>query len=147
MARRYSVRNILPVLGGARLILGGTVIAQAQPSSATPSEQVELPEIQVIGVTPVHGVGVAKDKFRANVQEASGEEIHDSQAVGLGEFMSENMASVWVNEGQNNPLQPNVSYRGYTVSPLLGLPQGLAVYQDGVRINEPFGDTVNFSLI
>ena len=32
-------------------------------------------------------------------------------------------------------------------SPLLGLPQGLAVYQNGVRLNEPFGDTVNWDLL
>ncbi|MDX1562605.1 MAG: TonB-dependent receptor, partial [Gammaproteobacteria bacterium] len=52
-----------------------------------------------------------------------------------------------VNEAQNNPLQPDVQYRGFVGSPLLGLPQGIAVYQDGVRLNEPFGDTVNWALI
>src|SRR6202021_3284421 len=31
-------------------------------------------------------------------------------------------------------------------SPVLGTPQGLAVYQNGVRINEAFGDTVNWDL-
>ena len=30
---------------------------------------------------------------------------------------------------------------------MLGTPQGLAVYQSGVRINEAFGDTVNWDLI
>ncbi len=30
---------------------------------------------------------------------------------------------------------------------MLGTPQGLAVYQNGVRINEVFGDTVNWDLI
>jgi outer membrane receptor protein involved in Fe transport len=54
---------------------------------------------------------------------------------------------VFVNEVQSNPLQPDVQYRGFVGSPLLGLPQGLAIYQDGVRINEPFGDTVNWALI
>ncbi|HMB74494.1 MAG TPA: TonB-dependent receptor, partial [Gammaproteobacteria bacterium] len=56
-------------------------------------------------------------------------------------------AGVFVNEAQNNPLQPDLQYRGFVGSPLLGLPQGIAVYQDGVRINEPFGDTVNWALI
>src|SRR5262249_27272029 len=50
-------------------------------------------------------------------------------------------------DAQNNPLQPDVNFRGFTASPLLGLAQGLAVYQNGVRINEPFGDTVNWDLI
>ena len=44
-------------------------------------------------------------------------------------------------------MQPDIQYRGFIGSPLLGLPQGLAVYQDGVRINEPFGDTVSWALI
>lgn len=38
-------------------------------------------------------------------------------------------------------------YRGFVGSPLLGLLQGIAVYQDGVRVNEPFGDTVSWALI
>ena len=61
--------------------------------------------------------------------------------------MKRSLGSVFVNEAQSNPLQPDVQYRGFVGSPLLGLPQGLAVYQDGVRINEPFGDTVSWALI
>jgi iron complex outermembrane receptor protein len=54
---------------------------------------------------------------------------------------------VYVNETQNNPFQPDVNYRGYTASPLLGTPQGLSVYMDGVRLNQPFGDVVSWDLI
>ena len=61
--------------------------------------------------------------------------------------MKRSLGSVFVNDAQSNPLQPDVQYRGFVGSPLLGLPQGLAVYQDGVRINEPFGDTVSWALI
>src|SRR5262249_21172264 len=32
-------------------------------------------------------------------------------------------------------------------SPLQGTPQGLAVYMQGIRVNEAFGDTVNWDLI
>ena len=32
-------------------------------------------------------------------------------------------------------------------SPVNGVPQGLAVYQNGVRINEAFGDTVNWDFL
>jgi outer membrane receptor protein involved in Fe transport len=38
-------------------------------------------------------------------------------------------------------------FRGFTASPLLGTPQGLSIFQDGVRVNEPFGDAVNWDLI
>ena len=52
-----------------------------------------------------------------------------------------------LNSSQGNPYQPDVNYRGFTASPLLGTPQGLSVFQDGVRINEPFGDVVNWDLL
>jgi outer membrane receptor protein involved in Fe transport len=48
---------------------------------------------------------------------------------------------------QGNPFQPDLAFRGFTASPLLGTPQGLSVFQDGVRVNEPFGDIVNWDLI
>ena len=74
-------------------------------------------------------------------------EIREQGALDLADFMKRSLGSVFVNEAQSNPLQPDLQYRGFVGSPLLGLPQGLAVYQDGVRINEPFGDTVNWALI
>ena len=46
-----------------------------------------------------------------------------------------------------NPFQPDVAYRGFVASPTVGVPQGLAVYQNGVRVNEAFGDTVNWDFI
>ena len=61
--------------------------------------------------------------------------------------MNNNLIGVSVNETQNNPYQPDVLFRGFTASPLLGTPQGLSVFQDGVRVNEPFGDAVNWDLI
>ena len=54
---------------------------------------------------------------------------------------------MFANEIQNNPFQPDINYRGYTASPLLGTPQGLSVYMDGVRLNQPFGDVVSWDLI
>src|SRR6185437_280618 len=46
-----------------------------------------------------------------------------------------------------NEFQRDFNYRGFIASPVIGTPQGLAVYQNGVRINEAFGDTVNYDLI
>ncbi|MCM3881123.1 MAG: TonB-dependent receptor, partial [Vicinamibacterales bacterium] len=62
-------------------------------------------------------------------------------------FLNRRMNGVHVNEVQNNPFQPDVNYRGYTASPLLGTPQGLSVYMDGVRLNQPFGEVVSWDLI
>ncbi|SDN22314.1 iron complex outermembrane recepter protein, partial [Methylobacterium phyllostachyos] len=52
-----------------------------------------------------------------------------------------------VNDSQGNGNRVDLNYRGFTASPVQGVPQGLAVYQNGIRINEAFGDVVNFDLI
>jgi iron complex outermembrane receptor protein len=52
-----------------------------------------------------------------------------------------------VSDQNGNPFQRDLNYRGFTASPVIGTPQGIAVYQNGVRINEIFGDTVNWDLI
>ncbi len=102
--------------------------------------------IDVVGATPLGGDLDTAD-IAANVQTATAAELRAHSALDLADFMKRGLGSVFVNDAQNNPLQPDVQYRGFVGSPLLGLPQGLAIYQDGVRINEPFGDTVNWALI
>jgi outer membrane receptor protein involved in Fe transport len=102
--------------------------------------------IEVVGVTPLGG-DLDTGRIAANIQTASADELRERHALDLADFMNRSMGSVFVNEAQSNPLQPDVQYRGFVGSPLLGLPQGLAVYQDGVRVNEPFGDTVSWALI
>ena len=61
--------------------------------------------------------------------------------------MNKRLTSVYINENAGNPYQPDINYRGYTASPLLGTPEGLSVYLDGVRQNQPFGDIVAWDLI
>ena len=119
--------------------LGAAAAAPAQPRSP-----VEV--IEIVGVTPLGG-DLDTDRIAANVQTASAAELRAQGALDLADFMKRSMGSVFVNEAQSNPLQPDVQYRGFVGSPLLGLPQGLAIYQDGVRSNEPFGDTVSWALI
>ncbi len=103
--------------------------------------------VEVIGITPVLGVGLPKEKIPYNVQTATAEDLASSTSLDITDFMNRNFGSLIINDAQNNPLQPDVQYRGFSASPLLGLPQGLAVYQNGVRVNEVFGDTVNWDLI
>ena len=103
--------------------------------------------IKVIGITPMHGVGLPENKIPYNIQSATSEDLARNQSLDISEFMNRNLGSVTVNESQENPLQPDIQYRGFTASPLLGIPQGLAVYQNGVRVNEVLGDTVNWDLI
>lgn len=104
-----------------------------------------LDEIEVVASSPLGDSRV--DDLASNYQAIDGEDLRRQQSLDVTELINRSLGSVFINEAQSNPLQPDVQYRGFVGSPLLGLPQGIAVYQNGVRINEPFGDTVNWALI
>ncbi|MET0291166.1 MAG: TonB-dependent receptor plug domain-containing protein, partial [Steroidobacteraceae bacterium] len=114
--------------------------------AAEPADQT-LQTVVVVGETPLPGAGIDPDAAVATVQTATSADISRSHALDVTSFMNRELGSVYVNEVQNNPLQPDVNYRGYTASPLLGTAQGLSVYLDGVRLNQPFGDVVSWDLI
>src|SRR5215813_10768682 len=105
------------------------------------------PVVEVIGVTPLPGVGAPRDSVPANVQTGGAAELRNPGVLTLPDFMERDLDSVKVNAAQGNPFQPDVNFRGFTASPLLGTQPGLSVFQDGVRVNEPLGDTVNWDLI
>jgi iron complex outermembrane receptor protein len=124
----------------------------ATPSPPTPPAAPELDPsesllIYVSWTTPLHGSRLPKDHVAANVQTISAEDLADRKSLDLSSFAGEALGSVNINDVQANPLQSDVQYRGFLASPLLGAPQGLSMYLDGVRLNEPFGDTINWDLI
>jgi len=106
-----------------------------------------LPVVEVFGVTPLKGLGQPRGEIASHVQSISNHTLRDHRAIALPDLMNSQFTGVNVNAIQGNPFQADVNYRGFTASPLLGTPQGLSIYQNGVRINEPFGDTVNWDLI
>lgn len=106
-------------------------------------EQIE--KISVHGQTPISPHG-NENYLLGSVQKIDSATLNRSNVMSLTEQMNSSLASLNINDVQSNPFQPDVQYRGFTASPLLGLPQGLSVYLNGVRFNEPFGDTVNWDL-
>lgn len=128
-------------------LLLAIVSAYAAQSIAVKAEAIDLDKIEVISTTPLNGVGVPVEYIPAGVQQVKQKDLVKQKNLTLGDYMNQNMLGVNVNETQNNPYQPDVNYHGFTASPLLGTPQGLSVYVDGVRVNEAFGDVVNWDLI
>ena len=98
-------------------------------------------------ITPAPGARIEIEKVPRNVQRLDAEALALDQPLDLADVLNARLGSATLNDVQNNPLQPDLQYRGFTASPLLGTPQGIAVYQNGVRINEPFGDVVQWDLI
>lgn len=117
------------------------------PVLGAEQQKVDLGTVEVIGVTPLSGYGVPVDNIPANIQTVTSGQLENAQSISLADYLNRYLGSVHINEAQNNPLQPDIYYRGFVASPLLGLPQGLSTYVNGVRFNEPFGDTVNWDLI
>lgn len=118
----------------------------------TPAEAVQLQEIEVLGrrprlITPLPGVFIEEGAATANIQAATGEEIQASGAVSTTQFLNEQMQSVTIRDTTGNPFQQELVFRGFTASPVAAAPQGLSVYLDGVRVNEPFGQVVNWDMI
>lgn len=134
----------------SRLLMALTVGACATTSAAAParngSARASLEEV-VVTSTPLAGFEISAHQVPGNIQQASASEIESIRSAGLAQMLNRRMGSIFINEAQNNPLQPDVQFRGFVASPLLGQSQGMAVYQDGVRINDPFGDIMSWALV
>ncbi len=146
-ARARSAALAVTLASFAGLATFAVLAALAAPVRAQPAPDVVLPPVEVVGTTPVPGIGLPASRMPGNVQQARAADIDRSHAIDLTDFLNRRLGSVHINEIQNNPFQPDVNYRGFTASPLLGTPQGLSVYVDGVRVNQPFGDVVSWDLI
>ncbi len=119
----------------------------ASEERRNPATAIELPTIEVIGTTPLPGLGMPINKVPSNVGSLTAKEIEDQNLTELSELLFRNIPSVNLSPTQNNSFQNDISYRGFLASPLLGSAIGLSVYVDGARFNEGFGDTVNWDLI
>jgi iron complex outermembrane receptor protein len=118
-----------------------------QPQPENPAEALELPTVTVVGTTPLPGLGTPLEDVPANVQIYTSGDLSRQHHGATTDYLTQDAGSVSANAAQGNPFQPDIAFRGFTASPLLGTPEGLSVFQDGVRVNEPFGDVVNWDLI
>jgi iron complex outermembrane receptor protein len=122
-------------------------VRAADAPTENPATTQELPQITVISNTPLAGLGLPMNQIPANVQTGDSKDMQRQQTLGIADYLNSNFSGINVSESADNPLQLDVNYHGFTASPLLGTPEGLSVYVDGVRVNESFGDTVNWDLI
>lgn len=65
----------------------------------------------------------------------------------LGRALEREVPGLTLAEANGNPWQAAITWRGFAVSALQGAEQGLAVYLDGVRFNQPFGDVVLLDVV
>lgn len=90
---------------------------------------------------------VVKYAVPAATYTLSSKELQQTRQFNVGGALERQAPGVVINDAAGNPFQPQIDFRGFVASPISGTPQGLAVYQNGTRINEAWGDTVNWDLI
>lgn len=129
------------------LAVAGVISIISQSHAENKAEVMELGTIEVVSTTPLPSLGTPLNQVPSNVQVGSSKQISQQESLNLAEFMDNNLGSVNTSNSVGNPYQMDVSYRGFTASPILGSAIGLSVFLDGVRFNEPFGDIVNWDLI
>jgi outer membrane receptor protein involved in Fe transport len=97
--------------------------------------------------TPVAGTGIDVDKVPASINAVGAAQIARTDSLNIADALQQHVPGLVISDTTGNPFQPDIQFRGFVASPVAGTPQGLAVYQNGMRINEAFGDTVNWDLI
>src|SRR6266403_426501 len=144
-----STTQLLPPL-----VVSRTAPAPERGRAQNPRRAVRsLPPRLVYPTTPVSGSGSSSssgidvDKVPASVNIVDVNQIQRTQSLNIADALQKYVPGIVVGEVTGNPFQPDVQFRGFVASPVAGTPQGLAVYQNGVRINEAFGDMVHWDLI
>jgi outer membrane receptor protein involved in Fe transport len=146
-ARCLTLCGVACVAGWALPPASSAADTGSSAISSNPAAAQELREITVIGNTPLQGLGLPLNQIPANVQTADSKDLQHQQTLNVADYLNNNFSGINVSESADNPFQLDINYHGFTASPLLGTPEGLSVYVDGVRVNESFGDTVNWDLI
>jgi len=146
-------RNIMRRMAGVQRILGlGAVLwssgmAQSFAQTATPDTTIALPEVEVVATSPLPGGGEDADKIPAMVQTVPAEDFARTNSPSVTDTLQQQIPGAVSIDVNGNDFAQDLRYRGFVASPIQGTPQGLAVYQNGIRVNEAFGDTVNWDLI
>lgn len=106
-----------------------------------------LPAVEVIGTSPLPGQGIDRNLLPYGTQVIRRATLEQSQTDNVTDYLGRRLPGAQVNDIQGSPFQGDLTFRGFRASGLLGASQGLSVYLDGVRVNEPFGDVVNWDMI
>jgi iron complex outermembrane recepter protein len=136
-AKRPPAKRVAPVRTAAPAT--NAAAPAAPPIAGGPDD--------TIGTSPVPGSAIARDKVPANADVLPAADFDHARSPGLLDAIGQRLPGVSIGDQSGNEFQRDVNYRGFTASPVIGTPQGLAIYQNGVRVNEVFGDTVNWDFI
>lgn len=156
MSRKEALRRVLEGSGLQGKIEENSIYIQPAPKAGIQKreentslnlDKVEVRAKKFYEVGPMPGLALTKEEIPGNVQSLSAKDIKEAHTLTITDLMNQKLQSVTVNDYQSNPFQMDLQYRGFTASPQLGTAQGISVFLDGIRVNEPFGDVVNWDMI
>jgi outer membrane receptor protein involved in Fe transport len=147
MSRLQNSRGGKALTGGMCVVLGMLpMFSRAQTAPPAPPTTT-LSTVNVIGSTPLLGSGVDADKVPGQTNVLTAKDLAAGGLPNLTRALAEQVGGVTLDNAAGNPFQPDLFYHGFRASALQGVEQGLAVYVNGVRFNQAFGDTVNWDLL
>jgi iron complex outermembrane recepter protein len=96
---------------------------------------------------PADLTSIDRDKVPSNTVVLTPNDFNHEYTPSFLDALNRGLPGVSLSDQTGNPFQKDLDYRGYTASPVQGTPQGIAIYQNGVRVNESWGDVVNWDFI
>jgi iron complex outermembrane receptor protein len=121
--------------------------AAVAPAAALADEAPQVSQVVVVAPTPLEGRGVDPQKLPAVVETLGADDFLRSGSLAATDALERRVAGVTLQDVQGNGFAKDLEFRGFDASPLQGEPEGVAVYMGGVRLNEAFGDTLNWDLV
>ncbi len=100
-----------------------------------------------VKMSPIAGSEIPLVKVPSAVSQVTSEQITREGTKQVQNVLQQQVPGIILSDTTGGGLRTDVSYRGFDASPVGGRSQAIAVYMNGIRINEAFGDTVNFDAI
>jgi outer membrane receptor protein involved in Fe transport len=143
----HSTSSISRLAALVLLLVAVATRAAAQvPDSAKADSAYVLPPIEVVGtIAPFAGPKIGSG-IPARVTTLDFSQVDAIEPRLLSDVLQQ-LAGFSAYDDLGSAYKLNLSTRGFFASPVVGLPQGVSVFLDGVRMNEPDAAEVNFDLL
>src|SRR5579872_71854 len=142
-----SAHSIVRPRKAAGILLGVVGLSAFCAPAAHAQQPITLAPVEVIATTPGSGATMDVDKVPAFTSSVGADAFATVNSPNVQDALVQRVPGAITQDTSGNAFSQEFYFRGFVASPVEGRPQGLAVYEDGVRVNEAFGDTVNWDLI
>lgn len=123
------------------------LLAGPAMGSAAEAPQVTWLDRIEVTATPIPGTTIDAAQLPYMVQSANRAELSRGRSNNLGDLLQRRFVGVDGNDVQGSAFQNDLTFHGFRASALPGASQGVSVYLDGVRFNEPFADIVSWDML